>query len=89
MVDTNGNTTLVSNGAHATILQRDADGQLYYIEPQVYDSSKGTDGRRSIDDLVYNSNGELKLTPIPPSDKGAMRIDDKLFNIEYVDLFNT
>ena len=89
VVDANGNKTLVSNGAHATVLQRDSDGKLYYIEPQVYESSKGEDGRRSLDDLIYNANGNLKLSPTPPDSKGAMRVDDKLFNTEYVDLFNT
>lgn len=88
VIDANGNITFVNNGAHATILQRDADGKLYYIEPQVYESDRGVDGRRSIDDLVYNNDGSLGLSPTPPENKGVMRIDDKIFNIEYADLFN-
>ena len=84
-----GTKELVSSGAHATVLQRDKDGTLYYIEPQVYRSRNGADGRQSIDNLIYNSNGDLKLTPNPPSEKGIMRVDDKLFDTNYVSLFNT
>lgn len=68
-------------GGHATVLQRDVDGTLYYIEPQVFDASRTIDGRRSIDDLV---NG---MAPVQPSEKGVMRVDNKLFNVEYTDLF--
>ncbi len=68
-------------GGHATVLQRDADGKLYYIEPQVFDANKTNDGRRSLDDLV---NG---MASVQPSEKGVMRVDNKLFNVEYVDLF--
>lgn len=89
VVDAQGKKTLVSNGAHATILQREPDGKLYYIEPQVYNSSKGADGRRSLNNLIYNSDGNLNLSPTPPSNKGVMRVDNKLFNTDYVDLFNT
>lgn len=68
-------------GAHATILQRDTDGKLYYIEPQVFDENKTTDGRRSIEDLVNNMKSKQ------PFEKGVMRVDDKLFNTEYANLF--
>lgn len=68
-------------GAHATILQRDRDGKLYYIEPQVYESAHTQDGRRNIDDLIEN------MAPIQPEEKGVMRVDNKLFKTEYVDLF--
>ncbi len=81
-----GKKVKTNTGGHATILQRDSDGKLYYLEPQVYDSSKGEDGRRSIDDLIYSSDGELKLAPYPLN-KGIMRIDDKLFNTDYAALF--
>lgn len=72
-------------GAHATILQRDKDG-LHYIEPQVYDERKnqyhdGRDGRRSIDDLVN------RMASVQPVEKGVMRVDNKLFKSEYVNLF--
>ena len=69
-------------GGHATVVQRDADGQLYYIEPQVFESDVTTDGRRSIDDLVG------RMAPVQPSQKGVMRVDDKLFNVQYSDLFD-
>ena len=81
-----GKKVKTNTGGHATILQRDSDGKLYYLEPQVYDSSKGEDGRRSIDDLIYSSDGELKLASYPLN-KGIMRIDDKLFNTDYAALF--
>jgi len=68
-------------GGHATILQRDMDGKLYYIEPQVYESAYTQDGRRSIDDLIEN------MDPQQPSPKGVMRVDNKLFKTEYSDLF--
>ena len=71
-----------NRGGHATVLQRDADGQLYYIEPQVFESDITTDGRRSIDDLAD------RMAPVQPSQKGVMRVDDKLFNVEYADLFD-
>lgn len=87
IIGEDGKKKYVSPGAHATILQRDADGKLYYIEPQVYQESKSADGRRSIDDLIYNADGSLKLTPTPPENKGLMRIDNKLFNTKYISLF--
>jgi hypothetical protein len=68
-------------GAHATILQRDSDGKLYYIEPQVFDENKTVDGKRNIDDLVNY------MAPKQPFGKGVMRVDDKLFNTEYANLF--
>lgn len=52
-------------GVHATILQRDSDGNLYWIEPQAYDSLSSPDGRRSIDDLLAQNGG---LNPNPPSE---------------------
>ena len=68
-------------GGHATVLQRDSDGKLYYIEPQVFESNVTTDGRRSIDNLVDG------MALVQPSEKGVMRVDDKMFNVEYADLF--
>lgn len=68
-------------GAHATILQRDKDGKLYYIEPQVYNSARTQDGRRNIDDLIE------KMAPMQPLEKGVMRVDNKLFKTEYAELF--
>ncbi len=76
-------------GGHATILQRDKDGTLYYIEPQVYQSNATTDGRRSIDDLLMSPNGQLKLTSNPRGEEGILRVDDKNFNPDYATLFET
>lgn len=70
-------------GGHATILQRDDDGRLYYIEPQLFESFKGESGRRSLEDLVY------ELSPVQPPEKGIMRVDDKVFNVKYAPLFST
>lgn len=69
-------------GGHATILQRDEDGHLYHIEPQVYESHKTADGRRSIDGLISH------LTLKPLDYRGIMRVDDKIFDTKYADLFN-
>lgn len=69
-------------GGHATILQRDDDGRLYHIEPQVYNSAKGEDGRRSIEELINS------LAHVQPKEKGIMRVDNKLFNTKYVSLFS-
>ena len=76
-------------GGHATILQRDKDGQLYYIEPQVFDSNKTQDGRRSIDDLLISANGGLNLSSKPSGEEGVLRVDNKLLNPSYVSLFDT
>lgn len=70
-------------GGHATILERDSDGKLYFIEPQVYqDYMTDGEGRRSIDDLVNRMHPNQIW-----SDNGVMRVDDKLFNLDFVDLF--
>lgn len=59
-------------GAHATIIQRFADGSLAYIEPQYFSSISGM--KRSIDELCNDGK-----TKIPLYDKrGIMRVDDKL-----------
>ena len=74
---------------HATILQRDEDGVLYYIEPQRYERSRGEDGRRDIDDLLLGNDGKQRLSSTPPHGFGVLRVDDKLFNTDYADLFET
>lgn len=74
-------------GGHATVLQRDKDGNLYYIEPQVFESGKTQDGRRSIDDLLISSNGSLNLVSNPSGEEGILRVDNKLLNPEYAELF--
>ena len=74
-------TSWHKGGAHTTILQREADGVLYYIEPQIYNCYKTQDGKRNINDLI------IHMALIQPPEKGVMRVDDKLFKIEYTDLF--
>ena len=73
---------------HATILERDDQG-LHLIEPQVYESNRTTDGRRNIDDLISHvKNGESGLSMYPRPTDGIMRVDDKIFDPKYVDLFD-
>lgn len=70
-------------GGHATILQRFPDGELRYIEPQV-DNSKGS-GREYANVEYLAKNGSVN----PHFCRGVMRIDNKLFNPDYVGIFNT
>lgn len=65
-------------GAHATILQRTVDGRLLYVEPQADNSDKD---RTSLLSLLQG--GTTRLSPYD----GIFRIDDKLFNLEYVSIF--
>lgn len=65
-------------GGHATILQRLEDGSLLYVEPQVDNSSD-----RSIDYLCNNGK-----TSGLTDNRGVMRIDNKLFNTDFIDIFN-
>ena len=74
---------------HATILQRDEDGVLYYIEPQHYESTRGEDGRMSLDDLLMYPNGESRLLETPAHPYGVLRVDDKLFNTNYANLLDS
>jgi hypothetical protein len=67
---------------HATILQRDENGVLYYIEPQVYENT--VDGRRSIDDLF---KPKQHLAFHPSSATGILRVDDKNFDARFASLF--
>ena len=78
-----------SSTGHATILQRDSDGILYYVEPQRYERSRGEDGRRNLNDLLMTSSGKPKLSTNPSHGYGVLRVDDKLFNTEYSELFET
>lgn len=64
-------------GGHATILQRMTDGRLLYIEPQVDNSDQD---RTSLFSLLQY--GTKKLS----SYDGVFRIDDKLFNLEYMSI---
>lgn len=67
-------------GGHATILQRFADGTLAYIEPQEYN---GTAAKRDIDELCKKGAGN------PHPKRGVLRVDNKIFNAGYMDLFDT
>ena len=71
-----------SGGGHATILQRFADGELRYIEPQE-DNSKGSGYEwKTVDYLCQEGASSLHAC------RGVMRIDDKLFNLDFIDIFN-
>lgn len=76
------------SSGHATILHRDTDGVLYYIEPQRYEMSKGADGKRSLDDLLMRQDGSQKLALKPTHSYGVLRVDDKIFNTDYASLFD-
>lgn len=66
-------------GGHATIIQRE-NGVLYRIEPQLYDARKGV--RFDLTDLCIN--GESNPSPV----RGIVRIDDKIFNLQYISIFD-
>lgn len=72
-----------SGGGHATILQRFANGELRYIEPQ-HDNSPGS-GRESHDIKYLCERGASKSHDC----RGIMRIDNKLFNIKFISIFDT
>lgn len=69
-------------GGHATILQRFPDGELRYIEPQC-DNSKGS-GREyaNLDYLAQHGSA------IPNICRGVIRIDNKLFNTKFIEIFD-
>ena len=69
-------------GGHATILQRFADGTLRYIEPQ-HDNSKGS-GRESHDLDWLGKNGAATMHGC----RGIMRVDNKLFNVAFAEIFD-
>jgi len=65
-------------GGHATILKREK-GKLYYIEPQRYQKEKGA--RQSIDRICDKASID------PRWNDGVLRLDDKLFDVSWADLF--
>jgi len=69
---------------HATILQRFKDGELRYIEPQ-RDNSEGS-GRESRNVDYLCQNGARIGTRIHAC-RGIMRIDNKIINPKYMDIF--
>ncbi len=70
------------SGGHMTILQRFENGELRYIEPQ-HDNSKGS-GRESRNLAYLARAGASRQHEC----RGIMRIDNKLFNLSYIEIFN-
>lgn len=66
-------------GAHATIIERFDDGSLWYVEPQSYNTSRGV--LRDIMELC-NDGAASAVGP-----RGVMRVDDKLFKLAYLSIF--
>lgn len=73
----------VPGGSHATIVEKwkDQDGKMHlsYIEPQVYNPDYGV--RIPMEEL-YD-----KLVPEPMAQNGVLRVDNKVFDTKYSDLF--
>ena len=70
-----------NKGGHATILKRLGNGKVVYIEPQLYLKEKGA--TRDIMELC--NEGARSWTSVYY--KGIMRVDDKLFDPQYADIF--
>lgn len=69
-------------GGHATILQRFNDGTLRYIEPQA-DNSAGSGYEWK--DVNYLANAGASTSH---NCRGIMRIDNKLFNLNFIEIFD-
>lgn len=69
-------------GGHATILQRFADGTLRYIEPQADNSASS--GYEWKDVAYLSEQGAVRNHDC----RGIMRVDNKLFNADFIDIFN-
>ena len=67
-------------GAHATILYRSPDGGLYNIEPQIYNGTP----LRPIDEICEAGRTDGRWSP----DFGVLRVDDKVFNMDYASAFS-
>lgn len=65
-------------GGHATILQRLPNGKLIRVEPQRDNSRTG----RTLDTLCASGAATSHMC------RGIMRIDNKLFNTDYLEIFN-
>ena len=74
-----------SGGGHATILQRFPDGTLRYIEPQT-DNSAGSG--YEFKDLRYLAESGATAASRIHACRGILRIDNKLFDPSFVDIFN-
>ena len=66
------------NSAHATVLQKEADGKIFRVEPQAFNGK----AKRSLDELC--ERGAIQ----PMSNSGILRVDDKIFDTDWLDLFN-
>ena len=69
------------NGGHATILKKLKDGRIVYIEPQVFSPSIGE--IRDISEICDNVSWAM-----PSYKKGILRVDDKLFDTDYLGIFD-
>ena len=77
-------TTITWKGgrsAHATIIKREANGKLVHIEPQRYKAADGT--RLSVQKVLADDGFAT-----PDWSKGILRVDDKVFDTAWLDLFN-
>lgn len=74
-----------SGSGHATILQRFPDGTLKYIEPQ-HDNSAGSG--YEFKDLDYLAEKGVKSASRIHDSRGIMRIDNKLFSLDFIEIFN-
>lgn len=72
-----------NRGGHATIIKRLSNRKLVYIEPQYYISRLGT--MRDVMELC--NNGARSLCDVYR--KGIMRVDNKLFDPTYTNIFTT
>lgn len=71
-----------NRGGHATILQRFDDGTLRYIEPQA-DNSAGSGYEWK--DVNHLANAGASTSH---NCRGIMRIDNKLFNLNFIEIFD-
>lgn len=69
------------DGGHATILKRLHNGKVVYIEPQHYSMVRGV--TRSIMELCNDGARSWRSIYY----EGIMRVDDKLFDPQYTDIF--
>lgn len=69
-------------GGHMTVLQRFEDGELRYIEPQ-HDNSVGSG--REYQDIDYLARMGASLQH---GCRGIMRIDNKLFDTQFIEIFD-
>lgn len=66
-------------GGHATILKRLKNGEIVYIEPQHYNGSSAI---RNISEICENASHSVIST------RGILRVDDKIFDTQYLEIFN-